>query len=61
MTKKRTHNPNWKDNTRNQRQNNRNAILNARAIEFGFNGWSEMMTAIKNNKAIVVKVESPNP
>jgi hypothetical protein len=51
----RKHDPNWKDNTRNQRSNKRKAELQAAAERDGFATWSEAMTAWKNGNAVLVK------
>lgn len=51
----RTHNPNWKDNTRTARSDKRKAELQAAAIRDGFATWSEAITAWKNGEAILVR------
>jgi hypothetical protein len=52
---KRTHNPNWKDNTRAKRSNKRKQELQAAAERDGFATWSEAITAWKNGEAILVR------
>ena len=47
----RTHQPHWKDNTRNERQNSRQAKLNAIAQAAGYTSWSAYETAVVNGKA----------
>lgn len=49
--KPRKHNPNWQDNTRNQRQATRRAKLDAIAQSAGFASWSAYETAVINGKS----------
>ena len=42
---RRVHNPEWKDNTRNARQTDRNKKLNEAAQAAGWDNWSEYATA----------------
>jgi hypothetical protein len=53
--KPRKHDPNWKDNTRNQRSDKRKAELQKAAERDGFGTWSEAITAWKNGLYILVK------
>ena len=52
-TKKRTHNPAWKDTTRAARQKKRREALNKAAQVKGWKSWSEYETAIINNQSEV--------
>lgn len=54
----RTHNPHWKDNTRNQRQQRRRDALNTIALAAGFSSWPALETAAINGKAITIKGKS---
>lgn len=47
-TKKRIHNPAWKDNTGTERQKNRRAKLNEIAQAAGFESWGKFETAAIN-------------
>lgn len=53
----RTHKRHWKDNTRNERQNKRNAPLNEKAKAKGWAGISEYLTAVINDKAEIPQKE----
>jgi len=47
--KKRTYNPAWKDNTRNQRQKIRRDKLNEIAKQAGYESWGKFETAVIND------------
>lgn len=50
MKQPRKHNPKWKDNTRNQRQQKRNQALNEQARAWGYPSWSAYETSVINGK-----------
>ena len=49
------------DTTQARRQRRRRESLNAKAREFGFANYAEMMTAIKNGTAVVKKINQTGP
>lgn len=59
-SKKRKHDPRWKDNTRTARSDKRKAELQAAAERDGFESWSQAITAWKNGDAVLVR-SKPTP